>query len=41
MVLENCLPPELTEYDLNLPDSFEEHNEDNATGFDPSTKGYE
>lgn len=37
MVLENCLPAELTQYDLNLPLISE--YKDNATGFDPSIKG--
>jgi hypothetical protein len=41
MVLENSLPPELTQYDFNLPTALEDNNEDNATGFDSSTKGYE
>ncbi|CAI6353516.1 unnamed protein product [Macrosiphum euphorbiae] len=37
MVFENCLPSELTQYDLNLP--LMSAYEDNATGFDPSIKG--
>lgn len=43
MVLEDSLPPELTQYDLNLPAILEYdmgNNEDNATCFDTSTKGY-
>jgi len=36
MVLENCLPSELTQYDLKLPLMLE--HEDNATGYDSSTK---
>ncbi|XP_060841960.1 activating signal cointegrator 1 complex subunit 2-like [Rhopalosiphum padi] len=37
MVLEDSLPSELTQYDLNLPLMSE--YEDNATGYDPSIKG--
>lgn len=36
MFLENCLPSELTQYDLNLPLMLE--YEDNTTGYDSSTK---
>lgn len=43
MIFENILPPELTQYDYNLP-TLSQHNtdthEENATGFDPSYKGY-
>jgi len=38
MVLENGLPSELTQDDLSLPMMSED--EDNATGYDPSTKEY-
>lgn len=43
MVLEDCLPPELTQYDFNLPVLSEydmDINEDNTSGFDTSIKGY-
>lgn len=43
MILENSLPPELTQYDFNLPSSSEndmEKYEDNATDYDVSAKGY-
>jgi len=36
MVLEDCLPSELTQDDFNLPLMSE--YEDNATGYDPSVK---
>jgi len=42
MVLEDCLPEELTQYDFNLPTVSEydiDSNEDNATGYDTSAKG--
>lgn len=42
IIFENNLPPELSQYDYNLPapsqhdiDTYEE----NATGYDPSYKG--
>jgi len=38
MVFENCLPSELTQYDLNLP--LMSAYEDNATGYDTSIKRY-
>jgi len=37
MVLEDCLPSELTQYDLNLPLMSE--YEDTASGYDSSIKG--
>jgi len=37
MVLEDCLPPELTQYEFNLPLMTE--YEDTASGYDPSIKG--
>lgn len=41
MILEDCLPPELTQYDKNLStiSDYDINNfEDNATGYDASDK---
>lgn len=38
MVLENSLPPELTQYDFDLP-TISENDLDNAIGYDDSVKG--
>lgn len=37
MVLENNLPPELTQYNINLSTISE--NDNNASGYDESAKG--
>lgn len=38
MVLENSLPPELTQYDFNLP-TISENDLNNAINYDDSVKG--
>lgn len=40
MVLENSLPPELTQYDFNLSAITDNDTDNNAAGFDASVKGY-